>query len=285
MNRPSSRGSIADALGISDSAFTLLRDLIEQRLGVFYDDTKRSLLTDKLSQITAAHDLHSFLDYYYALKYDADSERHWAELADHLSVPETYFWRQPEQFQAFVAHVLPAHTATRRRPLRIWCAACCTGEEPLSILMAVAAAGLDLGSVEIVASDASTEMIARAQRGMYGERSLRNLPEAWRRKYFTQQENAWRVSQDLHRRISWRVVNLISREDIEPLPEFDVIYCRNVFIYFSDAAIEKVAQSFSQKLPDRGLLFLGASESLTRLDTDFSLEEIGQAFVYMNRKQ
>ncbi|HEY0810489.1 MAG TPA: protein-glutamate O-methyltransferase CheR [Longimicrobiales bacterium] len=281
MNRSLSRGNLTEALGVSATAFALLRDLIEQRLGIHYDDAKYEMLADKLSQVVVANDMQSFLDYYYALKYDTDADRYWNDLADHLSVPETYFWRQPEQFEALVKHVIPKHG---HRPLRIWSAACCTGEEPISIAMAIAEAGLKHKPVEIIASDASAVMVERARRGVYGGRAFRNLNPELRDRYFVPENGGWRVSQELHDSIDWRVINLVSDRDVATVPPVDVVFCRNVFIYFSDATIKQVARSFANILPVNGLLFLGASESLTRLETDFMLEEIGNAFVYVNQK-
>ena len=281
MTKSPARASLTDALGISDSAFSLLRELIERNLGVSYDDAKRDLLADKLAQVVALNDMQSFLDYYYALKYDTDSDRYWSQLADHLSVPETYFWRQPEQFEALVEHVVAKQSG---KALRIWSAACCSGEEPLSILMAIHEAGYKYKNIEIIASDASNAMIERARAGVYGQRAFRNLRPEWRERYFTPEGTGWRVSRELHERIDWRVVNLVSDRDMAALPQVDIVFCRNVFIYFSDSTIERVARSFSRMLPADGLLFLGASESLTRLDTDFRLEEIGNAFVYVNGK-
>lgn len=281
MIKPSARSNLTDALGISDSAFNLLRDLIERNLGVAYDDAKRDLLADKLAQVVALNDMHSFLDYYYALKYDSDADRYWSQLADHLSVPETYFWRQPEQFEALIQHVVATHVG---KPLRVWSAACCSGEEPLSILMAIHEGGYKYKNIEMLASDASHAMIERARAGVYGQRAFRSLRPEWRDRYFTVENGGWRVSRELHERIDWRVVNLVSDRDMATLPPVDIIFCRNVFIYFSDPTIERVTRSFSRILPDNGLLFLGASESLTRLETDFRLEEIGNAFVYVNGK-
>lgn len=273
-----------DALGISDSAFTLLRDLIEQHLGVYYDENKRDLLVDRLSQITSTHGMQSFLDYYYMLKYDDNADQYWSELSDHLAVPETFFWRQPEHFEALVQHIVPEHTATRRgQALRIWSAACCTGEEPLSIAMALKDSGaFDRMRIEIIASDASPAMVARARKGTFGERSFRNLPEDMRARHFRQVGNAWKVNDDLLSRIDWRVINLVDEEETMTVGRTDVVFCRNVMIYFSDDAIRRVADMLARQIRAGGRLFLGAAESLTRFNSSFMLSDMGRALVYTN---
>jgi chemotaxis protein methyltransferase CheR len=277
-------GYSAEVLGFSQSAFTLLRDMIADRAGVFYGDDKRDILTDKLSELVAARGMTSFLDYYYLLRYDADAQRHWAELMDRLAVPETYFWRQSEQILALANVVAPRHFERRpTAPLRIWSAACCTGEEPISIALALAEAGLLYRRpIEIVASDASPAMVERARRGLYGDRSFRSLPLHLRDRYFRRDEGAgWRVDPRLHGQVRWTTANLVEPADVRPLAAADVIFCRNVFIYFSDETIGHVARLFAEGLNDDGHLFLGASESLTRLATDFELGEVGGAFVYV----
>lgn len=284
--RSGARGYGTEVLGISDSAFVLLRNLIAERTGVFYDDSKRDLLADKLSAIVVARGLTSFLDYYYRLRYDADAATDWAELLDHLSVPETFFWRQPEQILALANIIAPCHFACRPGiPLRIWSAACCSGEEPLSIVIALTEAGiLPRHPVDVVGSDGSAAMVERARRGVYGERSFRNLPVALRDRYFRPDTGGWRIDPAIHARVRWTTVNLMDAEAVRPLAAVDVIFCRNVFIYFSDDAITQVAGSFARGLPGEGHLFLGASESLTRLVTPFELTEIGGAFVYVKRQ-
>jgi chemotaxis protein methyltransferase CheR len=274
------------ALGIADSAFTLLRDLIEQHLGVFYDTGKRDLLVDRISAIISAHGMQSFLDYYYALKYDADAEKYWIELMNQLSVPETYFWRQPDHFEALVENVLPEHLALKQgQTLRIWSAACCTGEEPLSIAMALTEAGaFERTRVEIIASDASQAMVDRARRGVYGERSFRSLPPHLREKYFTPSSSGWQVRDDLMQRIDWRVINLVNSSETAAVAKVDVAFCRNVLIYFSDDAIRRVAHMLSTQMRAGGRLFLGAAESLNRIPSNFVLTELGRALVYVNHR-
>jgi len=273
----------ASALGLSDSQFKLLRNLIAERTGVHFSDDRRDQLADKLSELMAALGMTSHLDYYYLLRYDAEAERHWADLTDRLAVPETYFWRQPEQILALVNVIAPRHfERSPGAPLRIWSAACCSGEEPISLAIALSEAGfLHQMPIEIVASDASAEMVALARRGVYSERSFRALPADLRERYFVPEGSGWRVDRRVHESIRWTTANLVDPVAVAPLARADVIYCRNVFIYFADDAIERVARQFAAGMADDGHLFLGASESLSRLDTDFELNEVAGAFVYV----
>jgi len=274
----------AALFALPDSAFYLLRDIIAERTGIFFDEAKRSLLADKVSELVTANGLSSILDYYYLLRYDSASDEHWTALINRLSVPETFFWRQPEQFEALASIVAGAYYAIDpRRPLRIWSAACCTGEEPVSIALALANAGwLDRMPIEIRATDASPAMVDRAKDALYGERSFRQLPVGLRSEYFESAgPDRWRPRTVLTRIIRYGVANLARRSEFEDLAESDVIFCRNVFIYFGDETIKQVVRVFSERMPTDGCLFLGASESLTRLGVDLELAEIGNAFTYV----
>ena len=277
-----------ESLSLPPDVFVLLRDLIVRRTGILFDDAKRGFLADKLSEGVSSLGMTSFLDYYYLLRYDTDAGEHWSRLMDWLAVPETYFWRQPEQFEALEKVIAPAHFAKRvLEPLRLWSAACCTGEEPISIAIALAEAGL-LGRmpIEIQASDASPAMVARARRGAYGERSFRQLPTALRDKYFTLNADGTRQPiPEIVRPIRWSLANLAKAVEIAPLAKADVIYCRNVFIYFSDDAIRATVKTFGENMPDTGILFLGSSEALTRLGVNFELMEIGKSFAYVKGGQ
>jgi chemotaxis protein methyltransferase CheR len=275
----------ADTLGLSASAFTLLRDLIHERTGLFYDNGKSDLLTDKLSPLVVERGFSSFLDYYYLLKYDVDADEEWKRVADALSVQETYFWREIDQVNALVDQVVPEYFSTpRAQPLNIWCAACATGEEPLSIAMALAEKGwLERAPIEIYATDASRAAIERARSGLYRERSFRNLPPSLRAKYFREEQRAWRVVPELHTKIKWAMANLRAEAEVALLATSAIIFCRNVFIYFSEEAIRKTVKVFAERMPVPGYLFVAASESLLRLTTDFQFEEMGNAFVYVKR--
>lgn len=276
--------SPASPLSLPLGTFLLLRDLLQERLGIWYDEDKRDLLAAKLSDRIADIKLHSFLEYYYLLKYGAQAEAEWPRVTDLLSVQETYFWREFEQVRALVDTLVPEHVAAGRGPVRIWSAACATGEEPLTIAMALAESGwLDRAEIDLWASDVSPGALAKAQAGVYRERSFRALSPALREKYFTRAEGGWRVDPGLAARIHYARANLLDPSDTALLAMAPFIFCRNVFIYFSSATIARIATGFAERMPRPGYLFVGAAESLLRVKTDFDLTEVGDAFVYVKR--
>jgi chemotaxis protein methyltransferase CheR len=278
--------SQSDSLGLSSSALPLLRDLIHERLGVLYDPARHETLADRLAPLVIERGFDSYLDYYYLLKYDAAAAGEWLRVADALAVPETYFWREIDQVQAIVHHVIPE--LLRRHPyapVRIWSVPCASGEEPLTIAMAAEEAGLfERGIVEIHGSDASPAAIERARAGRYRERSFRSLPAPLKEKYFSAADEGWTARAALcHRIRSWTVVNLLSDADMALSPRPAVTFCRNVFIYFSPSAIQRVLAQFEARTPEPAYLCVGASESLLRVATRFELEDIGGAFVYVKK--
>lgn len=277
--------------GVPDSAelplgvFTILRDLIHDRTGLHYTDDKRSLLADKLAGRVREAAEGSFLDYYYRLKYEAEADEEWQHLRDALGTPETYFWRESDHLRTLVNRLAPELFAPGRAFLpHIWSAACASGEEPLSIAMALAEAGwLARAPITIHASDASPAAIAKARAGVYRERSLRNLPVHLRERYFSRCGDGWRVAAELQSRIHWNVANLVAASEIERLATAPVVFCRNVFIYFSTAAIQKVVGILARQMPAGGYLLLGAAESIHPLTDQFELQDFDGSFIYVKR--
>lgn len=271
-------------LALPEGAGALIQSLIHERTGMFFDNGKRDLMLDKLSPLVVERGFTSYLDYYYLLKYDASAHVEWQNVMNALSVQETYFWREFDQVRALVQTLLPQ--TPKISTLRIWSAACATGEEPLTIAMALNEAGwFERASIEIVASDASTKAIDRALSGVYKERAFRNLPDQLRDRYFVPEGSVWRVRSDLHSRIKWSVVNLMNEAQVAPLAVADFIFCRNVFIYFSESAIARAVRSFARFIKPPGYLFVGAAESLLRVTTDFTLTEVDDAFIYLKREK
>jgi chemotaxis protein methyltransferase CheR len=254
---------------------------------MFFDNGKSDLLIDKLSPLVIDRGFGSYLDYYYLLKYDASALVEWQNVVNALSVQETYFWREMDQVRVLVDKLVPQWFAKNAgSTLRIWSAACATGEEPLTIAIALNEAGwFQRAQIEILASDASTKAIDRAGQGFYKERAFRNFPPHLRDRYFRQEGAGWRVRSDIHSRIKWRLANLIDESQIAPMASSDFIFCRNVFIYFSENTITRAVRSFAKFIRRPGYLFVGAAESLIRLTTDFTLTEIADAFVYVKRER
>lgn len=274
-------------LVLPEGTSRLIRDLINERIGMFFDNGKSDLLIDKLSPLVIERGFSSYLDYYYLLKYDAAAKVEWQNVVNALSVQETYFWRESDQVRALVQTLVPQWFAKNRgSTLRIWSAACATGEEPLTIAIALNEAGwFERASIEILASDASSKAIERAQTGVYRDRAFRNLPVELRARYFEPDGSAWRVRSDIHARVKYGMANLMDEAQIAPMAAADFIFCRNVFIYFSESAIGQVVRSFGRYMRPPGYLFVGAAESLLRLTTDFTLSEIDDAFVYVKRER
>ena len=279
-------GFDSDSLGLHRGAVTLVRDLIHERTGLFYDATRIDGMADRLAPLVTARGFGSFLDYYYLLKYDEGGAGEWDRVLDALSVPETYFWREIDQLQAIVDVVIPELAARLTRPLRIWCVPCATGEEPLTVAMLLDMADwFRRADIELRASDGSPALLDLARRGVYRERAFRTLPVHVRDRYFAREGDRWRVDAALHARVmSWTRVNLLAPHDVAPYALADVIFCRNVFIYFSEASIRRVTDVFAEWMPAPGYLCIGAAESLLRITDRFDLERIGEAFVYVKHQ-
>jgi chemotaxis protein methyltransferase CheR len=276
----------SETLGVPPAGLSVLLELVHERTGLVFDNGRSDLFAERMAPLVVERGFRSFLDLYYLLKYDdAGAHQGWRQVLDALSVPETYFWREIDQIRAVVCRVVPELARRSRGPIRIWSAPCASGEEPLTIAMALAEAGwFDRVSIEIHASDGSPAAIAKAQAGRYRQRAMRALPPALKDKYFVADGDTFIPRADLTRRISsWSVVNLMQPEDVAPFARSPIVFCRNAFIYFSPQAIRRVVDNFASLMPVPGYLCVGASESLLNVTTVFSLEELDGSFVYAKR--
>jgi chemotaxis protein methyltransferase CheR len=276
----------SDTLGVPPTGLPVLLELVHERTGLFFDNGRRDMFAERMAPLVVERGFRSFLDLFYLLKYDdAGAPQGWREVLDALSVPETYFWREMDQIRAVVCRIVPELARQTQGPIRIWSAPCATGEEPLTIAMALEEAGwFERASIEIHASDGSPTAIAKAQAGCYRQRAMRALPAALKEKYFVADGDTFMPRVELTRRISsWSVVNLMHPAEVAPFARSPIVFCRNAFIYFSPQAIKRVVNTFTTLMPVPGYLCVGASESLLNITTAFSLEELDGAFVYAKR--
>jgi chemotaxis protein methyltransferase CheR len=261
----------------------LLRDLIHEHTGTYFDSARFDIMLEKLGDLARARGHRSYMEYYYLLKYEDKNRVEWQRVIDALSVQETYFWREMGQIRALVEVLVPRWFAQGRKPLRIWSAACATGEEPYSIAMALLEAGWGDHPIEIVASDASQAALEKARRAHYRERAFRNLPELLRQKYFMESGKGFQLSPAIMGRVQFQQANILETREIAGLAASPFTFCRNVFIYFSPDTIRRALYLFANAMPPGGHLFVGASESLLKLTDQFELQELGEAFVYVRR--
>lgn len=273
----------SETLALPENAFVILRNLIMEKTGIYFEESKKDILADKLSERVIERGFNSFLDYYYLLKYDAENSDEWKKVFDLITVKETYFWREYYHIEALLAFILPEFV--KRNPtgrFRIWCAACATGEEPLSVVMSLDKAGwFERADIEVIASDASEHALDIARKGVYKNRSLHKIPEDVRSAYFKPEEGShWKISPSILNRVKWYRLNLNDEKDWHTIPRQDTIFCRNVFIYFRESTIKVISERLYNKLAAPGYLFIGITESLFRIQSEFELTELGKTFVY-----
>lgn len=219
------------------------------------------------------------LDYYYFLRYDAGSELEFEALVNTLVVNETFFFRELGPLHVLVNELVEPSVRAGKAP-RIWCAACSTGEEPLTVAMLLEQKGL-LDEVELIATDVSSQALHRARSGEYGRRSLRQMaPPDLVKKWLTVRERGVSVDRSLLSAVSFRQLNLLDRDGMAALGPVDFILCRNVLIYFRDATAVRVVDQLAGQLRSRGVLLVGISESLLRFSTRLVCEETGGVFLY-----
>ncbi|HLN22281.1 MAG TPA: protein-glutamate O-methyltransferase CheR [Bacteroidales bacterium] len=272
----------SENLALPDNAFLILRNLIMERTGIYFEDDKKDMLADKLSDRVIEKGFNSFIDYYYLLKYDKDNPDEWNTVLDLVTVKETYFWREADHIEALVKHIVPEfETGNSNSVLRIWSAACSTGEEPLSLVMALDSAGwLKKIRVELIASDASRMALEKARKGLFREKSFKSLPEKMKKKYFVQEGAEWRIKSEILDKVRWEQINLVDDNQRSLPGNVNVIFCRNMFIYMKEDHIRRILEGFYSQLLKPGYLFVGVSESLFRIRNKFELTELDKTFVY-----
>lgn len=269
-------------LPLSPPVFQLLSALVEERAGLHYTPRDAEIVASKVSPRAIELGLDSLLDYYYYLRYDDPDHRELDALVESLVVHESYFFREYDQLLCLVDDVLAPRARAGER-LRVWSAACASGEEPYTLAMLLADRGI-LDQVEIVASDVSEAALVRARRGELPARSLREVPDpSLAARWLRRRDKHVVVDEALRSRVEVRRVNLFDGEEVRALGAFDAILCRNVLIYFADDAVRRVVALLREQLREDGTLWVGVSESLLRWAPALEHEERHGAFFYRRK--
>jgi chemotaxis protein methyltransferase CheR len=270
-------------IAISEHEFQALRDLIRERFGIFYDDTKRFLLQSRLQTRLLKVRVSDFAAYHRFLIASPARETEWSELASVLTNNETYFFRERAQIDVIATDVLEEaqHAGT---PLRVWCSACSTGEEPYTIGMLLQETHrIAPSSLVLRATDLSPRALEKAATGFYRELSFRATPPEMVQKYFRPFEAGFFIKDDIKRMVDFSRINLMEERAVAAMGTFDAILCRNVLIYFEKPTQKRVVEAFAQALRPGGFLFLGHAESIMRV-TDKYEPIVTPKAIYYRRK-
>lgn len=259
-----------------------LSDFLYRHTGMMFGQAKRYYIERRVADRMAATASASFASYFGVLRSDA---REREALINAFTVNETYFYREEHQLACLGRDLLPDLITTRRPgdKIRIWSAPCSTGEEAYSIAIWLLENWrlVDAYNVEIVGSDIDSRALEDARAGLYGDRALARLPEAVRQAYFEgAKRHRWQIIDDLRESVTFNQANLIDGASLVEQGRFDVIFCRNVLIYFDDASRLTAADNLYDRLVPGGYLCLGHTESMNRISERFDVRRFDDAVVY-----
>jgi chemotaxis protein methyltransferase CheR len=268
---------------VSEEDFRRLCEFLYRRTGMVFTEVKRYYVVRRLNDRITATGATSFASYFARLRSDMDGELE--QFVNAFTVNETYFNREDHQLRCLTSELLPRRIATKlpTETVRIWSAPCSTGEEPYSIAMWLLEnwAEVDAWDIEIVGSDIDTRVLEAARAGVFGRRALMRLSPELIEKYFERAgDEQWRILPELRESIRFSATNLVEAGETALNGRFDVIFCRNMLIYFDDASRRMAAENLFENLLPGGYICLGHTESMSRISPLFEVCRYADAIVY-----
>ena len=269
---------------ITDADFLKFREFFYRKTGIHFDESKRYFVDKRLQERIEATRQDSFRSYFVALRFESDGAELQA-LVNAMTVNETYFFREAYQFDCMVNHLLGEIVQRKRRGerIRIWSVPSSTGEEPYSIAIYLLErwAHIEDYEVEILSSDIDTQVLNAAEQGVYSARSVAQLPKAYLERYFERLPgNEYRISRDLVSAVEFSKVNLTDATQTRRFRDIDLVFCRNLLIYFDDLSRRMAAEAMFDALRPGGFVCLGHSESMSRISSLFAVRRFPDAMVY-----
>lgn len=274
---------MAEAAPLSREEFQQLCDYLYRRTGMVFTETKRYYVERRVHDRMAATSSPTFSSYFGRLRANAQTELE--HFINAFTVNETYFYREDDQLACLTKDLLVERTRAKKpgASIRIWSAPCSTGEEPYSIGMWLLEnwPRVDDYDIEILGSDIDTQVLAHAQAGIFGKRALMRLSPYLVAKYFSPlQDDQWKILDELRDSVRFSSVNLVEPNDTRRHGQFDVIFCRNVLIYFDDTSRRIAAENLYENLLPGGFICLGHTESMSRISPLFEVRRFSDAIVY-----
>ena len=266
---------------INDDEFFELIEIIYKFSGLTFKSSKKYLLEYKLSSILNEKNFTSFKDYIYFLKYPSFDKAAVEQLINSVSINETYFFREKNQLDYVVRNVIPELAKGGKRKFRIWSAACSSGEEVYSILILLNEAGLlNKYNFEVLGTDINSVTIGKAIKGEYKKNSFRGDQGFFVSKYFTEKKSLYYIRDDIKKFAKFYNTNLFEVKTKHMIGIVDIIFCRNILIYFDLAGKKKISEIFFDILDDNGILLLGHSETLSRVSDSYLLSNFKGGSLY-----
>ncbi|MDR3496557.1 MAG: protein-glutamate O-methyltransferase CheR [Ancalomicrobiaceae bacterium] len=283
MGSPSRQTSASDS-SLTPDEYQKFCEFFYRKTGILFNDKKGYFVDRRIAERIEKTGSECFRDYFALLRFQA-SGAEWQELVNVMTVNETYFLREDYQFEALVRGMLPELVGKRGigDTVRIWSAPCSTGEEPYSIAIYILEnwKRSDDFAIEILASDIDSKVLAAAQLGIFGERSIQRLSPTLRRKYFTSLgDDRFQIIRELRESIDFARINVVDKSHMSRYSKIDVIFCRNLLIYFDDMSRRETVELMYECLTPGGFICLGHSESMSRISSLFVPRKFGDTIVY-----
>ncbi|WP_127476345.1 CheR family methyltransferase [Sulfurivermis fontis] len=268
---------------IAPNEYEEFRRFLEDACGIMLGDNKHYLVTSRLTRLMREFGITTFSELMVQLK-QKHHTRLRERIVDAMTTNETMWFRDRYPFDILTNIILPEYSSLKSRQLRIWSAACSSGQEPYSISMVIqeylaAKPGTLTANIQIVATDISPSVLKEASNAQYDKMSItRGISEERVKRFFTQRGERWEVKPEIRGRVSFREMNLM--QSYAALGKFDIVFCRNVLIYFSSELKKDILTRIAQSMNPRGYLFLGGSESPTSYVDMFEMVRTAYGVVY-----
>ena len=269
---------------LSPPEFERFRDYFYEKSGIYFGESKLAFVEKRVHVRMQAQGSVSFRDYFSRVR-QPSSGRELQALLNLLTINETYFFREDYQLACMVNSVLPEILRLKEsgEAIRIWSIPCSTGEEPYSIALSLLERWPPINEVdvEIVASDVDTVVLESCRSGIYNQRSVQFVPKGILRQYFTRVgDDRYQISEDIRDAIEFRRTNLVNPDDTRCFRGFDMVFCRNLLIYFDDASRRLAVDVIYDALAPGGFIFLGHSESMSRISSLFVVRKFPDCIIY-----
>jgi chemotaxis protein methyltransferase CheR len=267
-------------IALQDGTFRELADFIYERTGIYIPPHKKYLVESRLVKVIEDYNLKGYDEFLYLVKYSSNG-REVTRLFDAITTNETYFFREPLQLDVFIDAVVSKVIEEKRgtNDIRVWSAACSTGDEPYTISMLMKEKRSTVRA-DIMGSDISPAVLESAQKGVFSSYSVRNVPELYMEKYFRKEEQDFILDPEIRNSVRFKNINLIDKGEVAGSGMVDVIFCRNVLIYFDDKAKRKAVSFLYDSLRPGGYLLIGSAESLHNVTRAFMPGTINRVLVY-----